>query len=313
VIWQIENRLFIDDGTAFTSPRNTFVGLAAAQLGTLRFGNYDTAYKLSTLASDVFADTLADYNAVMGADAAGSQSYPGGAIFDVRETNSVHYASPVINGFSAMLSYGQRNEAGNSAADPQLWSGALRYANGPLTLNVGYEAHDDFSGAGSFLSNRRTRVGGAGATMIGTSDDSAWRVGGSYVIGDTTVHAVYERLQSEGELSLPINPTSFEIDRDAYYLAATHQLGNWVFRGAYAHATDTDGGVANIDDGVTQWTLGADYNLSKRTLVYVFYTALDNDAQAAYSLGSSNTSGQFVSNGDGSDPAGFVFGLRHAF
>ncbi|HRO54862.1 MAG TPA: porin, partial [Alicycliphilus sp.] len=56
------------------------------------------------------------------------------------------------------------------------------------------------------------------------------------------------------------------------------------------------------DSAATQWTLGYNYNLSKRTKVYAFYTKVDNKAGAAYMTGTA-----------GADFSSFALGVRHNF
>ena len=54
--------------------------------------------------------------------------------------------------------------------------------------------------------------------------------------------------------------------------------------------------------GATQLTLGANYNLSKRTKVYGFWTKTNNDSNAAYASGVA-----------GADVSSFALGVRHNF
>ena len=56
------------------------------------------------------------------------------------------------------------------------------------------------------------------------------------------------------------------------------------------------------DSGATQWTLGYNYNLSKRTKVYGYYTAINNKAGANYGVGKL-----------GDDFSSLAVGVRHNF
>ena len=59
----------------------------------------------------------------------------------------------------------------------------------------------------------------------------------------------------------------------------------------------------DIDDsGAIQYTVGANYNLSKRTKVYAFYTAVDNDDNA-----------QYFARLPGQKSEAFMVGMRHHF
>ncbi len=56
------------------------------------------------------------------------------------------------------------------------------------------------------------------------------------------------------------------------------------------------------DSSATQWTLGYNYNLSKRTKVYTYYTKVNNKKGADYMTGT-----------PGDDFSSFALGVRHNF
>ena len=56
------------------------------------------------------------------------------------------------------------------------------------------------------------------------------------------------------------------------------------------------------DSAATQYTLGYNYNLSKRTTVYGYYTRVNNERNALYNVG---TAGQ--------DFSSVAAGIRHNF
>jgi predicted porin len=62
------------------------------------------------------------------------------------------------------------------------------------------------------------------------------------------------------------------------------------------------------DSGAKQYTLGYNYNLSKRTKVYAFYTKVDNDANATY-----NPGGFVTAPTAGQNLQSFALGVRHNF
>ena len=70
------------------------------------------------------------------------------------------------------------------------------------------------------------------------------------------------------------------------------------------------------DLGADKYSLGASYNFSKRTLVYVYWTLQANDAYARYKLGSNSgpvpTSGASTI-GIGTEPQAAGLGIRHTF
>ena len=274
-IWQVETGLNIDTNGGSWGSRNTFVGLSSKSLGTVRLGNYDTAYKMSTGRLDVFADTLADYNTIMGSVDGGGTT----ALFDTRATNSISYESPDFSGLKLMGTYGQQNEAGNSNPDPDLWSLAAVYANGPLFATLAYETLND---------------------VAVSRDIDTWKIGAGYKFGNTTLGAAYESMDDDAANSVAT--------RDAWYLSVRHDMGNIALKGAYANADDSDAG----NDGADFWALGVDYAMSKRTVVYALYTSLDNENAANFTLGGNGTTGAQTS-GNGTNPNGLSIGLNHSF
>ena len=90
--------------------RNSYLGIESPY-GAIKFGKTDTPYKTSTAAFDPFADTVGDYNAIMGNTAGGSR-----AEFNWRMPHAIWYELSVWNGlqFSALAAAGQNRAADNS-------------------------------------------------------------------------------------------------------------------------------------------------------------------------------------------------------
>jgi predicted porin len=158
--------------------RDSFVGIEGPY-GTIKAGKADTPYKKATAAFDPFANTIADYNSIVGNTGGDNR-----AEFDWRLSHAVWYESPIWKGFqfSAMASPGQNyapdnsdyaygdlfqcngasargsgsnfpnssgalpgNIGGNSCTDGSFgnaYSAAATYKNGPLTLIAAAELHE---------------------------------------------------------------------------------------------------------------------------------------------------------------------------
>ena len=189
-IWQIEQQINVDNngaagtGNAFGGAglRNTFLGLKSKDLGSVLGGRYDTPYKVATGRLDPFADTMGDYNGVVGAaSATGAGSY-----FDQRPSNVVDYISPNWSGLSVAAAYafGAETAVNNVAVtdkNANLYSLAAMYDAGPFFLSAAYEKHNFGSaGVGTF----------AGAP---NTDESAYKIGAGYSIMDFTLGALYEK------------------------------------------------------------------------------------------------------------------------
>jgi predicted porin len=158
--------------------RDSYVGIEGPY-GTIKAGKTDTPYKKATAAFDPFANTIADYNSLIGNTGGDNR-----AEFDWRMNHAVWYESPIWKGFqfSALVSPGQNyapdnsdfaygdlgqcngasargsgsnfpntggalpgNIGGNACTDGSFgnaYSAAATYKNGPLTLIASAELHE---------------------------------------------------------------------------------------------------------------------------------------------------------------------------
>ncbi len=256
--------------------RNTFVGLKSNTMGTLILGRHDTPYKLATGKLDPFADTIGDYNAIIG------QTDGGGNRFDLRASGTVAYITPTFSGFHAAVAYVEpKLNEGVSVDNASAWSLMGMYDNGPLFGSLAYEKH---------------KGGVAGST--GTQEIDAWKLGLGYTFGNTALGLVYEDIEHDAANS---NDT-----RDAWYASIKHTMGNVVLKAAYGKADDGEG-AANINTGAKFWALGGDYMLSKRTSVYGVYSKIDQDTAGDYNMLN------YSAVGGGRNIDGFSLGIKHTF
>lgn len=290
--WQIEQQINTDGvGTgAFAGAglRNTFVGLKSKDLGEVRVGKHDTPYKMSTGRLDVFADTLGDYNGVVGA----STATAAGGYFDQRTNNTVAYLTPNFSGFSAAGAYvfGAETATTGSASTGNIYSLAAMYEAGPLYLTAAYERHN-FGAAGT---------GTLAATA--NTEEKAWKLGASYSIMDFTLAAMYEKTDDN------LNAGSNKYGHRTWFLSGKYQMGATALKASYANA-GSDNQSATVSNGAKLYTLGADYAFSKRTTVYALYTKISNDAGAAYNFAYNPAAGV----GAGDTVSGMSLGLKHSF
>ncbi len=109
--------------------------------------------------------------------------------------------------------------------------------------------------------------------------------------------------------------TSGEVERNAWQLGISQDFGAHTIYGEYSQANEAEAGSDKLDNsGNKQYTLGYNYNLSKRTMLKVYYTEIRNDDGSAADfyltpVGSSTT--QLLA--PGADPKGFGIGVRHVF
>lgn len=133
---------------------------------------------------------------------------------------------------------------------------------------------------------------GAGYSYVNSNYQAALRA--LYTFGQFTVGGYYQRNKDDNQLV----PTGAGT-RNNFRLSGMYALG--------ANEFHVNVGRANSwshvsSSAATQWTLGYNYNLSKRTKAYGYYTRVNNSNHASYNVGFA-----------GNDFSSFALGIRHAF
>ncbi|MGL6112521.1 MAG: porin [Rubrivivax sp.] len=269
-----------DDALVFN--RRSTVSLQNA-MGELRLGRDYTATFWSWTVFDPFGTNGvgAATNLAIGTDLATALS---GTTYGtlVRANNMVQYILPA--GVFGPGLYGQLQvAAGEGAFGNRYYGGRIGYAAGPFDIAAAY-----------------------GTTQLSPNIDlDNWNVGGSWNFGFMKLSGFYSQIDAQG-----VGNNQF--GRDNWFVGVSAPFGQWNFKASYG-ATNADGsGVASPFDGAdaTQWALGADYNLSKRTALYGTWSSINNDANARFAVSlQSNTPAAttpFNSNG-------IQIGVRHSF
>lgn len=283
-VWQIEsgisgNGTVTGTGAALAN-RNTFVGLAGG-FGTVVMGRHDTPYKLGTGSLDPFADTIADYNLgrLNGVELLMNSH-------DARVGSALAYISPTWSGFHFAAAMVLENEA--AAAGFEDSSDALSltgvYSNGPLFASLSYQNVKDIVAAGA--------------------DSKATKLGLGYTFGDAKVGFIYEKVKADTTTS----------DRKTWLLNGSYAMGPMVLKAQYGKVDNAFfSTTANVDQ--TMWSLGLDYNLSKRTTAYFVYGNGDsNQTVAALTLATPVTGATAaMSATSANDVSGWNIGIKHSF
>lgn len=250
-IWQIESGIVMDEGSGTWANRNTFVGLKGG-FGTVLAGKHDTPLKLVGRAVDLFGDGFADSRNVLG----------GGS--DTRANNVVAYISPSFSGFSLAAAYstdlgtGTNNIIAGTAVDSAdmdnrgLYNLNATYTNGPLYLGLAYGDGD-------------------GHEALGLGKQ--WRAAAGYTFGNFKIVGQYDSLEDDSEVGT-IGLTQAG-DFNAWMVGGSYTMGAMVFKANYMEG-EYDGDLLDSGYENKQYTVGMDYNLSKRTTVYAFYVAGEN-------------------------------------
>jgi predicted porin len=304
-IWQVESQLYVGDATVGTlGTRNTFLGVKGDSLGTVIAGRHDTPYRLSTRRFDLFTDGVADNRTIFGG-VAGTSAV---ATFDGRQNQVVAYISPRIGGITGAVACVNLNPsvavgtvgANANTAKQTALSLAGWYDDAGFYGSVAYEVHDLAVSAGT-----AGTVAAASTTAVKVSEKAA-RVGFGYTQESFNVNAAYEKTSDDYGVA-----GADKFGHGALYLSGKLGLpGNNALKAAYTRQGNV-GGVANTD--VSQYSLGLDHNLSKRTVAYALYSKISNGTAAGYGFSTNGTAGASSVVGAGASPSVVAVGVAHAF
>ena len=323
-IWQIEQGISLSGGNnsafnvngrtgfaqnPYNNQRNSFVGLSSTSAGTVMGGIHDTPYKMATASMDPFADTLGDYNGIVGASAAAGMSASN--YFDLRPTNAVAYMSPDLNGLTLAGAYvfgdatntytGTTNGTGAANSSGDAYSIAAMYNLGPAYLTAAYEKHNFGAGGNGSLGY---------APLAGQSND-AWKLGASYSVMDLTLSLMYENSNDNFGAG-----GANALGHHTWYGSAKYKMGAYDVALAYANA----GSDAQSNTGADQYTIGGDYNFSKTTQAFLLYTRIANDSNAYYNFADTTApvaeptlAGSNVAGVPGATISAVSLGIKHSF
>ncbi|WP_434064079.1 porin [Roseateles aquae] len=150
-------------------------------------------------------------------------------------TNKIGYFTPNIDGFSGEVAVHLGEGAAGEKRSTDL---AGNYDQGPLHLGAGYSEQ---------------------------GDAKQWGARALYELGEITIGGYYQRADEGAAGTKAYN---------IYRLAAMYTMGASEFHVNFGSAANNST-VAGVDTSGKQFTLAYNYNLSKRTKVYGFYTNLD--------------------------------------
>ncbi|MCD4484389.1 porin [Chromobacterium vaccinii] len=283
-IWQIESGLTMDGagGTGTASgalaTRETYVGVDSPY-GKLRVGYL----------TDVLGDTEATDNFYGPRRDSAGANFPlyeaGYEIFgdygDSRYKNSIRYDSPDLHGFNATLQYGagEKNNAGQMKQGEQ-YGMRLAYQN------------SGFFGAWAYAGLLNTK-GGSNSTIN--------RIEGGYSANDLYLAATYQwsnvygagsTLPGASKLSPAFAAGTNKLENTSWALNAAYTIGNFKPSIVYSKRNDAKVDGIRYSTGATQWALGLDYTVSKRTLLEAGYGQIkeNHDAQTLKQLSKDTSS-----------------------
>jgi predicted porin len=196
----------------------------------------------------------------------------------VRANNMVQYILPA--GVFGPGLYGQiQVAAGEGANGNKFYGGRIGYAAGPFDVAGAYGLTDCLN-------------------VACTIDATNWNIAGSWNFGFMKLTGFFSSIEAEGN--------SRKASRENWFVGGSMPFGQWNFKATYG---GTSGGDLLSDRDATQWAIGTDYNLSKRTALYGTWSSISNDG------------GRFSVSTQASTPPpsqswnsnGIQVGVRHSF
>lgn len=199
-----------------------------------------------------------------------------GATTLVRANNTVSYFLPAMGGL-----YGQLQvAAGENTTGNKFIGGRIGYAAGPVNV------------AGAW---GKTEKSGA---MV--DDYTDINFGASYNMGFMTLMGQY----SKREYST--------LDSKTMLFGVLVPMGGGTFKASYVKSSGTSTALTPDLYDATQFAIGYQYDLSKRTALYGTYSKLSNDGTAAGGAKFTVGQGPAMTVG-GASSTGYNFGIRHSF
>jgi predicted porin len=214
---------------------------------------------------------------------------------NVRTNNSVLYATPVVMGFAADVSYSAGEQAGSNEAGRQL-GGSLGYSAGPLNVRLAYN-------------HRNTDVAATpGVAGISRGIATNTILAANYDFKVVKAYAAYN--VNKGVGSSPYgnatNPyggpaQTPSTDSNDVLLGLNAPVGPGNLLATYQRKNDKTA----LNQDANSWGVGYLYPLSKRTTLYTVYGTVNNKNGADYTVANNSESG----SGD----KAYNIGVRHTF
>ncbi|MBX9848793.1 MAG: porin [Rhodocyclaceae bacterium] len=313
-IFRIDNRFTAEQGGTATSvgDGNTHVGLKG-NFGEIKIGRQNLHFNEQeridagvTGLSQQYSVTRNLLSGVGGGNTATTRIGAG----NTRTSNVIFWDSKNFSGFTARVAYstGFNTDADNTVVadskEGNLWNLVARYENGPLKAGISHLKAETATTATNAFQRQDTST-------------KAW-IG--YALAGVNFGLAYD----QSEIENATGNAAAKAKRTAWAIPVSYKTGNHGLYAAYAKAGKTEtltGDVAN--SGAKQWSLGYDYSLSKRTIVGVNYTKIDNNAASNYGFFNQGNTGTAAAAGaltggiagatNGATYSQLYAGVRHAF
>jgi len=306
-IFQLENGFspttggFSSAGVEFN--RQAYVGLSSTSYGTITFGRqYDpTVDMVQPLTEDNY------FGSIFGTPG-DVDNYDN----NFRVSNTVKYVSPTFNGLQFEGIYGLGGVAG-SVSSGQSYGAGVSYTNGGLGLAAAYFSAKTSSST-TFTSTTDNGTFGSvvNSGFAQSNTLNIGRVGGQYAFGPFTAGGSYSNVRYKPVSAFVAgNSKTEEFNSGAVFL--NYNLTPAALVGIGYNLTRSSG-----VSGATyhEVSLGSDYNLSKRTDVYLvgaWQKANGQTVQGGAIVPAAASIGSYGINSGTSSQAIAIIGMRHKF
>ncbi|MRV75754.1 porin [Duganella sp. FT92W] len=288
--------------------RTSMVGLVTPAGAILLGRMYTPGYEVLA-AGDVFeSGTAAGWGGIVGGT--------GGLLtagVSIRSDKSVQYRIETPSGFKAALMYGFE-KSGYVGMDKRTWGANARYVANGWDVGLGYNYGTDQVGAKGLVTT----------TLAGSYSTGPWKVfAGAHkqenpnsVIIRFAMDTLAPTFAAFGTTLGPILTAqttaalkrNFNLDAISYQAGFHYRMGQGRVMASIVRQDDKR---ADASDA-TQYGLGYDYNLSKRTDVYLIGAYIKNENDGQYAIGAASASGGFTAK-PGMSSKGVQIGMRHRF
>lgn len=291
-------------GGMFSSAKDVYVGIAFADVGTVKLGRMTAAARWISGTAD-FSPMGAGLQDDQGMLSGASGQSAVGPQFNVRFDNTLGFESASFGGLSARVYY-STNE-GKSAAgttnSPHLNDGSfslgLQYVNGPLDLRLSAEQRND-KGTLNNTNDHNTR-------------DRDFRFGLRYTLPDGTILGLgHDRMRLSDA-----NATGTQkslLTKHGTVISARHAFGKHVVYGGFGVGSDVHCEYGNAsacdgsDTGARNAVIAYQYVFNKQMMFETFAAIVKNEARGRYDFDSGG-----VGPADGAQSRAVGAGLRYAF
>jgi predicted porin len=283
-LFQMESRVRLDQGNGNLTGRDSYGGLAGGY-GTVRLGRtigpvYYATYDYISMHNH---DTGTSSDALLAPTVVGRKGFM---------NRTVWYTSPKLGAFSVDVAYSLLDAQRVVGSSQPRYLGLVgSYDQGPLHLAASY-------------ANTQNSVDLGGGTA---NNDKAYTLGGLYDFKTFVVGALIESAKSKVL-------TGGDASRNYFRISGMMPVGKNEFHVNFGTVNHGIGGIGNgtstTNDGAKQWTVAYNYNITKETKVYGFYTRVHNDNNGMYGLGTGTAN---VTSVAGLEISSIAVGVRHNF